>query len=78
MILIKGWHLPVKNSTSPASGPEKYVVPAGQTILAALQALGYTPKQPLLAVVNGTTADMTHLLQDGDVVQCFPQISGGC
>ena len=73
----------VKGSSNQGNGPLKFEVPAYQTILSALNSLalqtsiGFLAKQPLVAVVNGTTADMTYLLQPGDIVQCFPQISGG-
>ena len=67
----------VKGAANPSQGPLKFEVPAGQSILAALQACGFSPKQPLVAVVNGATADLTYLLQPGDTVQCLPQIAGG-
>ena len=67
----------IKNSSLQGKRLARYEVPAGQTVLSALNSLGFSAQQPLVAVVNGTTVDMTRLLQPGDVVQCFPQIAGG-
>ena len=67
----------IKNPSPTEQGTLRFVVPAGQSILSALESIGISMQQPLVAVVNGTTADMTYLLQPVDVVQCFPQIAGG-
>jgi molybdopterin converting factor small subunit len=73
----------IKNASNQGTGPLRFEVPANQTILSALNTLAlhtnndFLTKHPLVAVVNGTTADMTYLLQPGDTVQCLPQIAGG-
>ena len=73
----------IKDPSTQGNGALRFEVPAYQTILSALNSLalqtsiGFPAKQSLIAVVNGTTADMTYLLQPGDTVQCFPQIAGG-
>jgi molybdopterin converting factor small subunit len=73
----------IMNASNQGKGPLRFEVPANQTVLAALNSLAlltnneYQTKKPLVAVVNGTTAEMTYMLQPGDIVQCFPQISGG-
>lgn len=67
----------IKNPSQTEKGTLRFVVPAGQSILSALESVGILMQQPLVAVVNGTTADMAYLIQPLDVVQCFPQIAGG-
>jgi molybdopterin converting factor small subunit len=52
-------------------------VPAGQTVLEALQGAGVELAQPVIAVVNGQVADLNYPLQAGDVVRLIPQIAGG-
>ncbi|MCC6148538.1 MAG: MoaD/ThiS family protein [Anaerolineaceae bacterium] len=52
-------------------------VPAGQTITQALDSQGVIFRQPVIALVNGQTSDVSCFLQDGDVVRFFPQIAGG-
>lgn len=54
-----------------------FVVPAGLTIQAALHSIQLPTNQPLVALVNGSTADMNYVLQPGDMVDLLPQISGG-
>ena len=73
----------INHASNQGSGPLRFEVSANQTILSALNSLAaqtkneFLIKQPLVAVVNGTTSDMSYLLQPGDTVQCFPQIAGG-
>lgn len=73
----------IKNAANQGSGPLRFEVSVNQTILSALNSLAaqtkneFLTKQPLVAVVNGMTTDMSYLLQPGDTVQCFPQIVGG-
>jgi molybdopterin converting factor small subunit len=67
----------IKSPSLSGKGMVRYEVPAGQTILSALESLVISTQQPLVAVVNGTTADMTYLLQAEDVVQLLPQVAGG-
>jgi sulfur carrier protein ThiS len=50
---------------------------AGQTVLEALAALEIKLSQPVIAVVNGQTADLNYRLQPGDQVRLIPQIGGG-
>jgi sulfur carrier protein ThiS len=50
---------------------------AGQTVLEALAALEIKLSQPVIAVVNGQTADLNYCLQPGDQVRLIPQIGGG-
>jgi molybdopterin converting factor small subunit len=58
-------------------------VPAGQTVLQALQALEIRLPQAGVVLVtpqgasNGTTSDLNHVLQPGDTVRFLFQISGG-
>ena len=54
-----------------------YEVQPGQTILSALTALELPQQSSFVAVVNGTTCDITYILQPGDRVQLLPQIAGG-
>lgn len=73
----------IKNASNQGNGPLRFEVSANQTILSALNSLAsqtkreFLTKQPLVAVVNGATTDLSYLLQPGDTVQCFPQIAGG-
>jgi hypothetical protein len=52
-------------------------VPAGQTVLEALQAERQDLRQPVILVVNGQTEDITYRLRAGDSVRLIPQIAGG-
>jgi molybdopterin converting factor small subunit len=64
-------------STGPKKGQERVEVTSGQSIQEALSSLHRSSRQPHVPVVNGTTQDLTYLLQPGDVVTFLPQISGG-
>lgn len=65
--------------SAPGKGKDlsRFEVPAGQSILAALDSLQLSFSQPQMPVVNGTTEDMAYILQPGDIVTFLPQISGG-
>lgn len=73
----------IRDPSTQGNGTLRFEVSAYQTILSALNSqalqtsIGFPAKQPLVAVVNGATMDMTYILQPGDIVQCFPQIAGG-
>jgi molybdopterin converting factor small subunit len=54
-----------------------YEVAPGQSILAVIQAQGIFGRAALVAIVNGTTRDITYTIQPGDRVQLLPQIAGG-
>jgi sulfur carrier protein ThiS len=56
---------------------EPIAVPAGQTILEALQAVDIGLEQPAVVLVNGQAADITHRLAPGDQVRVLYQIAGG-
>jgi sulfur carrier protein ThiS len=54
------------------------IVDAGQNILQTLQYINIRLRQPVAAIVNGKTVDLTeYILQPGDNVQLIPQIGGG-
>ncbi|NPV77773.1 MAG: MoaD/ThiS family protein [Anaerolineae bacterium] len=57
--------------------PREISVAAGQTIMQALNSHGIVFRQPVVALVNGQTCDVSYCLQPGDVVRFFPQIAGG-
>ena len=50
----------------------------GQTIMEAAAGLGIPGTQPLVALVNGQTHELTYLLEPGDQVRLIPPIAGGC
>ncbi len=52
-------------------------VRAGQTVLEALRGARVNLGQPVIAIVNGQTVDLTYQLQADDVVRLVPQIAGG-
>lgn len=56
--------------------PKVYVT-SGQAISQALTSLGIKFRQPVIALVNGETSDLTRVLEPGDEVRFFPQIAGG-
>jgi len=55
----------------------RFTVPAGQSILAAMESLRLPSGQPHVPVVNGKTEELAYILQPGDVVTFLPQIAGG-
>lgn len=57
--------------------PPEIIVTAGQKISQALSSQGVVFRQPVVALVNGQTMDVSYILQPGDVVRFFPQIAGG-
>jgi len=67
--------------TFPSPGPGieqvQVEVPPGRSILEAIQSVNRASRQPLVPVVNGTTTDLSYILQPGDEVTFLPQISGG-
>ncbi len=52
--------------------------PPGLTLAAALQEVGLAAAEGLDVRVNGTPAEGSRVLQDGDVVTLIPRIKGGC
>ncbi len=52
-------------------------VPAGQSVMDALEKLGVKLSQPVIAVINSEVSDIKQILEPGDEVRLFPQISGG-
>lgn len=52
-------------------------IPAGQTILRAVESAGLHFDQPVVALVNGQIQDLNYRLQAGDVVRLLYQIAGG-
>ncbi len=52
-------------------------VRAGQTVLEALRGARVNLGQPVIAIANGQTVDLTYQLQADDVVRLVPQIAGG-
>lgn len=57
--------------------PGEIVVAAGQKISQALCSHRVVFRQPVIALVNGQTCDVSYFLQPGDVVRFLPQIAGG-
>jgi len=43
----------------------------------ALEKLGVKLSQPVIAVINSEVSDIKQILEPGDEVRLFPQISGG-
>lgn len=60
-----------------AEPPCRVAVPAGISVREALQLLGVRLPNALVPIVNGTTQDLSHILQSGDEVRLVVQISGG-
>jgi molybdopterin converting factor small subunit len=52
-------------------------VPAGKSVQEHLETNQIQVGQPVVAVVNGKTADLAEVLHDGDRVRLLPQIAGG-
>jgi sulfur carrier protein ThiS len=52
-------------------------VDAGGTIREVAAALGISPNQSLVAVVNGRTCDLAYRLVKGDKLKLLPTIGGG-
>ena len=52
-------------------------VRAGQTVLEGLRSARVDLGQPVIAVANGQTVDLSYRLQAGDVVRLVPRIAGG-
>jgi molybdopterin converting factor small subunit len=50
---------------------------SGRSVGVIIQAKDLQFSQPMVAVVNGTTADLSQVLKDGDMVRLIPQIAGG-
>jgi hypothetical protein len=67
----------IRSTSGKDSQPNYYEVPSGQSIQDGLRWTGLPSNQPLVAVVNGATADMLYVLQPGDIVHLLPQIAGG-
>jgi molybdopterin converting factor small subunit len=65
-----------KSHTVKEVSPE-IIVAAGQKISQALTTHGVIFRQPVIALVNEQTNDVSYILQPGDVVRFFPQIAGG-
>jgi sulfur carrier protein ThiS len=58
-------------------GKSETVVPAGQTIRAAVQALGMPPELAALVLVNDQPQPKDYMIQEGDVVKLMAVIGGG-
>jgi len=52
-------------------------LPSGKSVQHTLEKYRILLKQPVVAVINGQTADFTQVLVDGDQVRLLPQIAGG-
>ena len=52
-------------------------VAAGRSVVAVAAAIGIPPQQPLVAVVNGRTSDLSYILAPGDSLTLLPPIAGG-
>lgn len=55
---------------------ETHVAP-GRTVLAVCGELGFPPGQPVVAVINGRTSDLSTVLAPGDSLTLMPPIAGG-
>ena len=53
-------------------------VPAGSSIADVLTQLGIPPEHAKMAVVGGQQRDGTDILVDGNELQLFPPLAGGC
>ncbi|RPI87393.1 MAG: hypothetical protein EHM41_05145 [Chloroflexi bacterium] len=67
----------IRTSQGKDNPPRRFEVPAGLTIQEVLLSIQLPTNQPLIALVNGSTAEMTYVLQPGDRVDLLPQIAGG-
>jgi molybdopterin converting factor small subunit len=67
----------VKAASGGRGAQNQFLVPAGSSLLEALESLNLPVHQPLIAVANGVTVDLTYILKPGDFVNTFPQIAGG-
>jgi hypothetical protein len=80
---VEIWVIIINARSDQRKGTLRYEVPAYQTTLSAITSLALQTsiespiKQPLVAVVNGTTADMTYILQPGDKVQFVSYLAAG-
>jgi len=52
-------------------------ISSGQTIGDLLKNLGIKDEDYYLFIVNGSNKPSSYVLQDGDTVELFPQMSGG-
>ncbi len=67
----------VKADSGDQGSQNQYQVTAGQSVLEALEAQNFPVRQPIVAVANGITVDLSYILKPGDIVNLFPQIAGG-
>jgi sulfur carrier protein ThiS len=49
----------------------------GMSVSELIQSCGLEFAQPMVALVNDSTADLTQILEEGDQVRLIPQIAGG-
>jgi len=49
----------------------------GSTIAQLAAALDLPPEELALTLVNGTSVEKNHILQDGDTLAIFPPVGGG-
>lgn len=56
---------------------EVVAIESGQTLSDLLRKLGVSDKDYYIFIVNGSNRFEDYILQDGDIVQLFPQMSGG-
>lgn len=52
-------------------------VDPGMSVAEIIQSCGMEFSQPVVALINDSTADLAQVLTDGDQVRLLPQIAGG-
>ncbi len=60
----------------PGGATSVWVAP-GRTLLEVAAEIGIPPRQPLVALANGTTVDLNYVLTPGDHIKLVPPIAGG-
>jgi hypothetical protein len=67
----------IKAFTTPDGKIAGFRVPAGQSILSAVESLQVDLRQPVIALVNGLNSELDYILLPGDEVRLIQQIAGG-
>ncbi len=75
--ILSGYLTNVAIGLKPDSQEVIIEVPAGQSVIRALENIGLRLSQPVIAVINSEVSDIERILKPGDEVRLFPQISGG-
>lgn len=59
------------------NGPVELEIPGEATLGDLIRSLGIPASQPLIALVDGRTADSSCSLREGQLVTLFPPLDGG-